>query len=358
MKILFLVPYPLKQAPSQRFRFEQYFELLSGNGFTYEVHSFLTARTWSVFYAQGKTGSKLLVFISGFVKRILLLFKLHPVDFVFIHREALPAGPPVLEWIIAKVLRKKIIYDFDDAIWMTDNRTEHLIHQLFRWRKKVKSICRWSYKVSCGNQYLCDYATQVNANVVLNPTTVDTIYLHNKLLYPKIHDPNFVIVGWTGSHSTVKYLATLEPVLQHLERTQPHFRFLVIADTLPKLNLSSLIYKRWSTATEIRDLLMMDIGIMPLPDDAWSKGKCGFKALQYLALEIPAVVSPVGVNTKIITEGVNGFLCASEKEWAEKLGLLIQDASLRERMGKQGRNMIESHYSTTSNGPNFLSLFV
>jgi len=295
--------------------------------------------------------------VKGCFQRLLLLLKVSRFDFVFIHREAAPVGPPVIEWVIGCIFKKKIVYDFDDAIWMTDKHQENPLEKMIRWRSKVKSICRWSYQVSCGNQFLCDYALQFNKNVILNPTTIDTLAVHQRSRYAEVKNNEKITIGWTGSHSTVKYLKRLEHVFQHLQKQFPHFQLLVIGNTEPGLNLPSLIYKPWSVASEIKDLLTVDIGIMPLPDDEWSKGKCGFKALQYMALEIPAVASPVGVNSTIISDKVNGFLCSSDQEWIETLELLMLDAGLRSRIGKEGRKTVEARYSVVSNTSNFLALF-
>jgi glycosyltransferase involved in cell wall biosynthesis len=275
---------------------------------------------------------------------------------VFIHREIMPGGPPILEWFIAKVFKKKIIYDFDDAIWLTDKRSEGFLEKTLRWRSKVSLICHWSHKVSCGNHYLANYARRYSDNVVLIPTTIDTDNAHNPDLFPfKTDQP--VTIGWTGSHTTLKYLEDIQAVLKRIESKYPSTKFLIIADRLPKLDLKNLVFKKWSQETEIADLKMADIGIMPLPDDEWAKGKCGFKALQYMALETPAVVSPVGVNTEIVEDGVQGFWCFSESEWFARLEQLILNVEERKQMGKRGRQKVIQHYSVRSNAATFLSLF-
>ncbi len=357
-RILFLVPYPLKESPSQRFRFEQYFELLLNNGFQFEVHSFLKSHNWKIFFKSGQTLAKILALGAGFFNRVLSLFHSLSYDFVFIHRELTPLGPPVFEWMLAKILRRKIIYDFDDAIWLTDRNEEPRLLKLLKYRSKVKSICRWSYKVSCGNEYLGDFAGLYNKRVVFNPTTIETQARHNPDLKTKISlIKNRITIGWTGSHSTLKYLDEIEPVLQKLENKFPMVQVLVIADRKPLLKLNSLLFIPWREKSEIDDLLKIDIGIMPLPDDEWTKGKCGFKALQYMALRIPTVASPVGVNSKIIDHGVNGFLCNTPEEWENALTELIENNTLRSQMGEEGRKKVINHYSVTSNSDNFLSLF-
>ena len=149
-RILFLVPYPLHESPSQRFRFEQYFTVLRNNGHSYTVQNFLNSNNWGVFFKSGHTLIKLGALIAGLTKRVIVLLKSPMYDFVFIHREAAPLGPPIFEWIMAKVLKRKIIYDFDDAIWLTDREQESAILRLAKWRSKVGSICKWAYKVVVG----------------------------------------------------------------------------------------------------------------------------------------------------------------------------------------------------------------
>ncbi len=152
----------------------------------------------------------------------------------------------------------------------------------------------------------------------------------------------------------MKYSLVLHKILQEY----PAVEFIVIADRPPSLDIgSSVKFIPWNSETEIKDLLQFDIGIMPLPDDEWAKGKCGFKALQYMALELPAVASPVGVNSRIINHGVNGFLCNTPEEWEEALRKLIEDSDLRKKMGINGRKTVVENYSVLSNSANFLSLF-
>ena len=358
MKILFLVPYPLKESPSQRFRFEQYFKLLGQNSIDYHVQSFLESANWKIFFEKGKWLSKVWALAMGFSKRISILLKISNFDYIFIHREAAPVGPPVIEWVIAMLYRKRIIYDFDDAIWLTDRSNESIIWQILKWRKKVKSICRWSHKVSCGNNYLCNFAKQINNNVVLNPTTIDTDGLHNIKRYNQTKPSKVpLLIGWTGSHSTLKYLTEIESILARLENQFSEFEFWVIADRPPGMKLRSLRFKPWSLETEISDLAQIDIGIMPLPDDEWAKGKCGFKALQCMALEIPTIVSQVGVNCEIIQHEVNGFFASNSDEWMTYLEKLILDKELREKIGIKGRETVIDHYSVASNSSTFLSLF-
>ena len=255
---------------------------------------------------------------------------------------------------------------FDDAIWLPNTSDENKWIATLKWHSKVANICTWSYKISCGNPYLCEYAEQFNRNVILNPTTIDTEGLHNPKLYQSSPKKDFLsvaafpekelVIGWTGSHSTLVYLHLILPVLQELEKKYS-FTFLVIADKKPDLSLNSLQFRPWSKETEIQDLMRLDIGLMPLSDDLWSQGKCGFKALQYMALGIPAIASPVGVNNQIIEDGVNGYLCDSPDKWYHKIETMILNPGLRKTFGKNGREKVIQKYSVLSNTDNFLGLF-
>lgn len=351
--VAFIVPYPIGEAPSQRFRFEQYFTLLQQEKITFQVYPFLSISTWKILYKPGYTFSKITGIVTGFLRRTLLLFHLWKYDYIFIHREATPVGPPIFEWLIAKVFCKKIIFDFDDAIWLPNTSENNKIVAGIKWHSKTAAICKWAYKISCGNSYLCNYARHYNANVVLNPTTIDTQYLHNTINNQEAALP---VIGWTGSHSTIDYLNDIIPVIAQLEKEFP-FIFLVISNRKPHFNLKSLQFLPWNKTTEIADLSKINIGIMPLKEDAWSEGKCGFKALQYMALGAPAVVSPVGVNKKIVQQGVNGFLATNKQEWMEALSTLLQNNTQRKVMGSAARKTIEQHFSVISNSKNFLELF-
>jgi len=353
MKVLFLFPYPHGTAASQRFRFEQYLGFLAAAGISYRLESFLDGDTWKILYKPGHGRAKFTGILKGFARRLRLLVQVPGYDFVFIHREAAPLGPPVLEWIIAKVLRKKIIFDFDDAIWLANTSAHNRVAARLKWHHKTASICGWSHRVSAGNRYLAAYAGQFNNRVTVSPTTIDTVGLHNQL---KDQTTSGVVIGWTGTHSTIGYLAPLVPVLRELEQTYA-FTFLVISDQPPDFTLPSLRYLPWSKATEREDLLKMNIGIMPLTDDPWAQGKCGFKALQYMALGIPAVASPVGVNCDIIRNGVDGYLCSTDAEWKNVLAQLLGDAALRTRLGHAARQRIEESYSVQANRLTFLRFF-
>jgi len=370
--ILILCPYPARTAASQRFRFEQYLPFLQAAGYTYTQVAFLSAATWGVLYQPGHRWAKINGIAMGFVRRFLLLFKARRYHYVLVHREAAPLGPPVFEWCWAKLLGKKLIYDFDDAIWLPNTSQSNKLAAWLKWHGKVAAICRYSYKVSAGNEYLFQYAqAQLPASqqgrVVLNPTTIDTVGLHKDLKkhvaaaqpgLPVAGGANApkVVIGWTGTHSTLKYLKLILPALQQLQASIP-FTFRLIADQAPNFEVPNLEFVPWQKAQEMQDLMALDIGLMPLTEDPWSKGKCGFKALQYLALGIPALVSPVAINAKIVEHGRSGYHCQSQQEWFEAMHTLALNPELRNTMGGYGRATVQKGFSVKANLDNFLSLF-
>jgi len=355
MKILFIIPYPLGEVPSQRFRFEQYFASLKGHGIHYEVKPFFRSEEWLAFKKSGSKLTKLLILIRALMHRFAHVVYAKNFDCVFVHREATPIGPPWAEWIIARVFRTKMIYDFDDAIWTTDQESESDLERFLRYRSKVRLICSWSYRVSCGNSYLAAYASRYNSRVTINPTTIDTETWHNPDLHTKKSSTQLTI-GWTGSRSTTKYVQNLLPVFEELKKRIGDIRFLIIADCPPDFGRHLIEFKEWTVKREIQDLMEIDIGVMPLPDDEWTRGKCGFKLLQYMALGIPAVASPVGVNAELI-DGSNGYLASNGKQWIQALEQLITDSNLRKDLGQRGRQTVREHYSVDSNLDNFLALF-
>lgn len=355
MKVLFILPYPLDRAPSQRFRVEKLLPLLDDAGIEYALRPFMTEATWDILYRCGSRVQKVTGIVKGYAQRAYtVLFEASNYDKIFIHREAAPLGPPVFEWYLAKILRKPIIYDFDDAIWIPNTSVQNRLARFFKAFWKVAFICRWAASISAGNKYLAQFAKNNSiAKVTVMPTVVDTVNQYGLI---KQQRSGKVTVGWTGSHSTLKYLDLIIPVLQRLQY-EFDFTFLVIADKNPDLLLTNVLYLPWNPATEIKDLVKIDIGVMPLTEDRWAEGKCGFKLIQYLASGIPAVAQPVGVNKEIIEHGINGFICSTPDEWYSYLKKLIGDPESRKKFGAQGRLKIVNEYSITANTDKFLSLF-
>jgi glycosyltransferase involved in cell wall biosynthesis len=351
-RILFLTPSPLGISPGQRFRFEHYLPLLKEKGIEYKVRPFLSLQGRKQLYTKGNIAGKIIAILGGFLRRSRDMFILHKYDYIYIHRWVTTAGPPIFEWMIAKIFRKKIIYDFDDAIWVNESAYNKK-YLAVKFLGKVAKICKWAHKVSVGNAYLYEFAANYSKDVCIIPTVVDTEKVHNKM---QVQNTARVAVGWTGSFSTLLYLDLVVPALQRLQE-KLDFDFFVIADKDPKLALKNYRFIEWNAATEVNDLLNFHIGLMPLTDDEITRGKCGFKAIQYMSLGIATIVSPVGVNTTLITDGKDGLYAAGESEWEEKISLLLQDAVLRKELGDAARVKIEAVFSVNATKESFISLF-
>ena len=351
--IHFWVPYPLKVAPSQRFRVELFLPALGNEGYQYKIQTFFNQQAWNILYGPGNGLKKALGTIEGFFRRVIHLSQSIYADYIFLHREATPIGPPVFEWLLAKVFRKKIIHEYDDAIWLAGGEKLSWFKKKLKATWKVKYIIKWSYKVVGGNEFLCKYARQYNSKVIFIPTVVDTETGHHKL---KNQEENKkVVVGWTGSHTTLHNLEEIETIIPELKK-EIDFDFLIISNKPPEWNFN-FIFKKWEEETEVEDLLKMNIGVMPLKDGPWFEGKCGFKLIQYQACGIPSIASPVGVNPLITVHNQTGFIANNREEWKKYLKELILDASLRTKMGTVGRVHIEEKYSLHNQLFAFISLF-
>lgn len=348
-----LAPYPKGEAPSQRFRFEQYLNDWEADGYQIHFHSFHTKKSWKRLYQPGKFPLKIADICWNFLRMWAILFRLIPAKNIFMHREMAHMGPPVFEWILAKVFRKKYIYDFDDAIWIPNYSAANAKFQQLKCYWKIPYLIKWADRVQGGNDYLVNYAKQFNPNCVVVPTTIDTVQLHNQLVN---HDTEKVVIGWTGTHSTMHYLEPLFPIIAQLEQ-EFDFEFHVISNKKLELNLRSLRYKDWNAATEIADLSQFHIGLMPLEKDQWSEGKCGFKALQYMSLGAVAIVSPVGVNETIVHHQQNGWVAKDLADWETALRHLLKDARERKTLGVAARKSIEEKWSVLAWKEHYLKLF-
>ena len=354
MNILFLAPYPRFVTPSQRFRFEHYLPDLEKKGISYTYKTFIGIDDYKTMFQPGNSVKKTFIVLKGFAKRTLTLFTLRKYQFIYIHREASLLGPPVFEWIIAKILRKKIIYDFDDAIWIPLSSDANPIAAKIKCNWKVSKICTWSTIVTVGNQFLANYAKQYCRDTRIIPTVVDTQNVHNK---NKNQEETPLTIGWTGTFTNFIHLPLATNAIKKLQ-DKYKFDFLIIADKDPELKDIAYSYKAWNKETEINDLLQMHIGIMPLISTDVQLGKCAFKAIQYMSLGMPAVVSPIGANCEVVDDRTNGYWADNEQQWYDALEKLIIDKDLRYKMGAAAKETIAKKYSVKATADSFMSLFV
>jgi glycosyltransferase involved in cell wall biosynthesis len=214
-----------------------------------------------------------------------------------------------------------------------------------KFPKKTAAICRLSSQVVVGNEWLAEYARQFNDQVAIIPTSVETEHFR---VYGGNGDHNGngrrVIVGWTGSSTSQTYLEWFAPVLSEFVKSRD-VELRVISDREPELPGVPYVWLPWKTETEVEDVTKFDIGIMPMPDDQWARGKCACKALQYMAAGKPVVCSAIGANLEVIRHGENGLLAATPEEWIQNLERLVDDPPLRFRLGEAGRRTVEEKYS-------------
>lgn len=353
-KILFIAAHRPGRSPSQRFRFEQYLSYLKKNGFDYDFSYLISEKDDAIFYQPGNLHTKVYIFLKSVFKRCKDIIRASNYDIIFIQREAFMTGSSFFEKQF-KRSKAKIVFDFDDAIWKFDVSEAN---KKFGWLKdpsKTARIISLSDLIIAGNHYLANYAKHYNKNVTIIPTTIDTTE-YKRTSFSKKN--NQLCIGWSGSITTIKHFEYAIPFLKILQSKYPNkIYFKVIGDENyfnQELGIRGI---KWNLSTEIEELSEIDIGIMPLPDDEWAKGKCGLKGLQYMALEIPSVMSPVGVNSEIISDGINGFLAKDNNEWVEKISLLIENPDLRKQMGAEARKTVEERYSMNSQKEKYLGLF-
>jgi glycosyltransferase involved in cell wall biosynthesis len=304
-----------------------------------------------ILYRKGNYLLKALISFKASVIRCFDVLRCRRYHAVIIYREAHFLGRALYERLIARQ-GVPIIFDFDDALWLNDTSAAN--HNL-SWLKnpqKTAQISTLSTLVIVGNQYLKNYAQQFNPKVLVIPTTISAAYYQAK----HRNNKNVVCIGWTGSTTTLKHFEQALPVLIRLKQKYgTAISFKVIVDVDYRIPELELISTPWRRETEIDDLNHIDIGIMPLPNDDWSRGKCAFKGIQYMALEKPTVMSPVGVNTDIVQHGVNGFLAQTDEDWFNRLSELIESEELRHKLGKAGRVTIEQSYSVESQHQPFIN---
>lgn len=357
-KILFIAAHRPGRSPSQRFRFEQYFNFLKANGFDFDFSYLISEDDDKKFYSSGNYFTKFKVLIKSSLTRVRDIGRINNYDIIFVQREAFMTGTTYFEKKFSKS-RAKLIFDFDDSIWLSNVSDGNKNLEWLKDYSKTGKIIEMSDLVIAGNQYLANYALNFNQNVKIIPTTIDTDY-HRKKKFPDTESENSsgICIGWTGTSTTLKHFQLIIPALKKVkEKFGEKIYFKVIVDN--KFDETSLGIKatQWRKQTEIEDLSEIDIGIMPLPENDWSRGKCGFKGLQYMALEIPTVMSPIGVNNEIINDGVNGFLANSENDWIEKISRLIESEELRKKIGGEARKTVIARYSVESQKNNYLKYF-
>jgi glycosyltransferase involved in cell wall biosynthesis len=353
IRVLALSPIP-EEGAGCRFRIAQFIPYLESVGFEVTLRSLFTPEFFRLVYKPGHYLRKAVTFAGLSLKRLGSLWNTSQFDVILIYREMFPIGPAVVERLLATRNGPPIVFDFDDAIFLPSVSDANRLIAALKQPRKVAAIIRTSDHVITGNEYLADYARRFNPAVTTIPTSVDTslfVPSRNGSGDGKGTGKSDPVVGWIGSPTTGSYIRSLSTVLR---RVREQHRFVLrVSGAGDVFEVPGVVVQNepWALDREVHLFNTCDVGVYPLADDEWSKGKCGFKAIEFMACGVPVIASAVGVNREIIRDGVNGFLASTDDEWVEKLGRLLSEPALRRTFAEEGRLTIEARYSLRVNAP-------
>jgi glycosyltransferase involved in cell wall biosynthesis len=342
-KLLVLVKYGRLGAPS-RLRFLQYFPWIEEAGAHLSVKPLLSDKMLLERYQRGNYAAISLFWAYADRFRAMLLRR--NFDVIWIEKEALPWTPLWVERLLLRGV--PYVLDYDDAVFhQYDHHPRAWVRHLYG--RRLDGLMANAAMVVCGNNYLAQRARDAGARLtVIVPTVIDLTRYSCKLGVPE--QVSLPRVVWIGSPSTTRYLELLSEPLRLLAEQQP-FILRVIGSNGVELPGVQVEEMRWSEDTEVENIRACDVGVMPLMDSPWERGKCGYKLIQYMACGLPVVASNVGVNSDIVTQGENGYLANTPIEWVTALGKLLKDAALRAQLGMAGRRLVESTYCVQQTGP-------
>lgn len=347
-KIFFLTKYA-RNGASSRYRSFQYLPIIGKHGMEFDLSTLFNEEYLIKKYKNKR--APFFLTLRLIIRRISSILRASNYSVVVIEYELIPFFPAIFEWLL-RFRGCKLIVDYDDAIFHRYDVHKFLIVRIFL-KNKIHSVMRSANIVVVGNKYLADYANSAGSKQVeLIPTVVDLSK------YPVIKSnfqSNVFNIGWIGSPSTTKYIYSIAPALAQMCKNDNVVVTLIGAESIELPGVSLRIIP-WSQKTEFEWLSSFDVGIMPLPDEPWARGKCGFKLIQYMASGLPVIASSIGVNKEIIDDGVNGFLSDSNEQWIDAFEKLYKNEDMRAKMGAVGRKLIESKYCTNVTGVKIVDL--
>lgn len=346
MKVLYFTKYT-RQGASSRLRSYQYFPKLEEQGFHVKVSPLFNDKYLDQVYS-GKT-PKLLV-VLAYLKRFLVIFKVSNYDKVIIEKELFPYLPAWCEWLFNSI-NINFIVDYDDAIFHNyDQHPNQHIRQFLG--DKIDKVMKYSNCVIAGNSYLADRANKAGASrVEIIPTVID-LKRYNK---DEHEQSSYKIIGWIGSPSTFKYVKQIEEVLEKLVEEYDVFIHIIGSGSESLSFKKNVNYIQWTAHSEVEEISKFNIGIMPLEDSNWEKGKCSYKLIQYMGCKKPVVASAVGMNKEVVKHGANGFLVNSNEEWLEKLSFYLSHAEVAQKHGSKGFQRVKGKYNLTTASQKLIS---
>ena len=353
-KILILCPHPENVAPGQRLKYEQYFSHWKENGYEITVSSFMTLRFWNVVYKKGFLIEKVGWTIFGYLRRCFNLFQIPFYDVTYVFLWGTPFGKSFYEKII-RLLSKRLIYDIDDMVFLGHSSDANRFWQVLKGKDKMIYLMKSANHVITCTPKLDEFVEQFNLNTTDISSTVDTT---NKYIPVNPYKNNHqIVLGWSGSHSTSKYLYLLQDVFIELAK-KFDYKLLVMGDASFSIEGVHVEAYDWSENIEISTLQKIDIGLYPLPDEEWVYGKSGLKAIQYMALGIPTIATGLGANFRVIEHEKNGFLIKPNdyNDWKEKIEKLINSETLRKELGIAARKSIVEQFSLEANQGKYLKV--
>ncbi len=330
-----------RKTPSARFRIRQYGELMNRYGITLNEYCPLVSQMIRLPYFLGRLRRRYLFpwliiqFVLNIICRLPVFFAARRADITIINRSVLPGLEEAVKW-----LPSPKILDVDDSIWLTNPRG----------KKSAVFLAKNVDAIIAGNKYLAEWYSRFNKKIFIIPTGIDVKKYRPLPVRPSV---NRCTIGWMGTDGNFPNLNVAQKAIENILHQHPAASMLIVSNKRPanwNIDGRKIFFRRWNRDTEVRDLQEMDIGIMPLIDSAWTKGKCSFKMLQYMSVGLSVVVSPVGMNNEVLSKDNLGYAANTIPEWEKALSNLIKDKEMREEMGHNGRKVVEKYYSIETTG--------
>lgn len=373
MKVLALASYPA-EAAATRYRLEQFVAPLAERGIGLTIHPFIDSNLFERLYRRKSWPLTAIGLMKSALLRPADVLAARQAEVVLIQREAMIFGPPVIEWLTTRLLKRPMVLDLDDATYVSyTSPTYGGLGKAMKWFSKTDDLIRWATVVICGNRSIAEYVSSKGAVARIIPTVVDTEVFRpagspanaggaefdssanaggtNKSLHRT--KSSRIVLGWIGTHSTLPYLESIFPVLTDLSKDHD-FRLKVVGAgkdeiTIPGVEVENL---RWSLEREVRDFQSIDIGLYPIDaglySGKWAAGKSGFKAIQYMAVGVPYVATPVGASKELGEVGVTHFFASNHQEWRNALAELLVNANKRKQMGAAGRCHVTKQFALSA----------